>query len=233
MLLPFANPFSVTLQLELAACNEKRSVAEQQLTKAQADANVAVAELSKLQQSLASKAAALEKAQSKLSRVESDLIAAKATAEEASGAGSSCNLSLKKAESQISEQASRLAELQAVEEALLPVWLSRRLIQAQTFTAEQWEALQQSDFAAQAAAKVAPYYAQAVEHVSPYWEQAMEASKPAREAAAVYYKQAKVRKRRLHYYCMSAVQSRCCYSSGSTLLDSSSLAALLTVFVYD
>lgn len=209
MLLQSAHVSGVDPQGQLAACQSKITAAEQQLAASQAEAKSANSELSKLQQSLSSKAADLEKAQSKLTRTESDLIAAKVAAEEASGAGSSCKLSLKKAESQISEQASRLEELKAVEEALLPLWLSRRLIQAQTFTAEQWEAFQQSDFAAQAAAKVAPYYAQAVEQVSPYWQQALEASKPAREAAAVYYKQAKVGKKKTHasllYGCSAVV----------------------------
>lgn len=57
----------------------------------------------------------------------------------------------------------------------------------------QWKALQESDLAAQAKAKVTPYYEQAAAKVSPYYEQAMEASKPAREAAAVFYQKAKVR----------------------------------------
>lgn len=47
--------------------------------------------------------------------------------------------------------------------------------------------------AAQAKAKVAPYYEQAAAKVSPYYEQAMTASKPAREAAVVFYQKAKVR----------------------------------------
>lgn len=124
-------------QTDLAAAESKRTTAESQLSASQADAQTAKSELTKLQQQLSSTTSSLETTQSKLSRAESDLSAAKAAADEAAGAGSSCKLSLKKAESRITEQSSRLEELKAVEEALLPVWLSRRLIQAQTFTAVQ------------------------------------------------------------------------------------------------
>lgn len=184
---------SVLLQADLAATNSKRTEAEGKLSTAQADAKSAKSDLSKLEKKLSSTTASLGTAQSKLARAESDLVAAKTAADAAAGAGSSCKLSLKRAESQISEQKSRLEELKAVEEALLPVWLSRRLIQAQTFTVMQFKALRESDLAAQAAAKVAPYYEQATAAVAPYWEQAMEVSKPARETATVYYQQAKVR----------------------------------------
>lgn len=180
------------LQADLAAAESKRTDVEGKLSTAQADAKSAKSEVDKLQKKLTSTTSSLETTQSKLSKAESDLVAAKTAVDEASSTGSSCKLSLKKAESRISEQASRLEELKAVEEALLPVWLSRRLIQAQTFTAQQWKALQESDLAAQAAAKVTPYYEQATAAVAPHWEKAMEVTQPAREKAAVYYKQAKV-----------------------------------------
>lgn len=115
-------------QADLAAAESKRTAAEGKLSEAQADAKSAKSELSKLEQKLSSTSSSLETAQSKLTRAERDLLAAKTAAEEAAGAGSSCKLSLKRAESQISEQASRLDELKAVEEALLPVWLSRRCV---------------------------------------------------------------------------------------------------------
>lgn len=179
------------LKADLATANTKITAAEDKLSTAEADAKSAKYDLSKLEKKLSSATASLDTAQSKLARAESDLVAAKSAADEAAGAGSSCKLSLKRAESQISEQKSRLEELKAVEEALLPVWLSRRLIQAQTFTAAQLKALQESDLAAQAATKVAPYIEQARAAVAPHWHQAMEVSKPARETATVYYQQAK------------------------------------------
>jgi len=185
-------PMSVPLQADLAAADSKRAAAESKVAAAETDAKTAKKELSALEKQLSKASSGLETAQSKLTRAERDLAAAKAAADEASGAGSSCKVSLEKAHSRISEQASRLDELKAVEEALLPVWLSRRLIKAQTWTAVQLKALKESDMAAQAAAKVAPYYEQAAAKVAPYWDQAMETSKPAREAAAVYFQKAKV-----------------------------------------
>lgn len=74
-------------------------------------------------------------------------------------------------ESKLSEHAARLEELKAVEDALLPVWLSRRVDSSVSYASAQWQQLQQSDIAAQ---------------VHPHWEKFLEMTKPAREAAAEY-----------------------------------------------
>lgn len=85
-------------------------------------------------------------------------------------------------ESQMSEHASKLAQLRALEDALLPLWLSRRLEASQAWALTQWAAARDSE----AGRKL-------LEQAQPHWEQALAASKPAREAAVVYAAKAQVR----------------------------------------
>jgi hypothetical protein len=171
------------VQADLAATQTKLSAAESKLTTAQAS---------------------LDSTRSKLSATEGELSAAKAAAEAAQGEGSTCKLSLTKAHSVLEAQSSRLRELQAIEEALLPLWLSRRIVKAQAWAAAQLRAARDSEAAARLQAKLVELSAQAWEAAAPAREAAQPYVEPLRAAhtqyvapvlasAAVYGKQAKVR----------------------------------------
>lgn len=76
-------------------------------------------------------------------------------------------------ESQLSEQAARLAELKAVEDAYLPVWLSRHVDTSVKYASESWQQVQESE-----------YTAQVVSTVKPHWEWLKQATAPAQVSSA-------------------------------------------------
>lgn len=84
-------------------------------------------------------------------------------------------------QSDLSEQAAQLAELKALEHALLPAWLSRNIAKASVFANTQWYRLQESDLYGKAVA----LYGQAVEKATPYWERALTAMEPARVSSRI------------------------------------------------
>jgi hypothetical protein len=84
-------------------------------------------------------------------------------------------------ESQLSEHAARLAELKAVEEAYLPVWLSRKMDSSFKYASDSWQQVQESEYAAQVASTV-----------KPHWEWLKEATAPAQAAVGPHIAAAKV-----------------------------------------
>lgn len=81
----------------------------------------------------------------------------------------------------LSEHAARIAELKSLEDALLPVWLTRLINTVAAHINTLVERLQNSDL-----------YSQATDKLAPHWEKFMTATQPAREAASVYLDKAKV-----------------------------------------
>jgi hypothetical protein len=85
-------------------------------------------------------------------------------------------------ESELSEHAARLAELKSIEDAYLPVWLSRKMDSSFKYASDSWQQVQESEYAAQAseyAAQASEYAAQAATAVKPHWEWLKEAVAPA------------------------------------------------------
>ncbi|KAF8063017.1 RPS7 [Scenedesmus sp. PABB004] len=157
-------------QREVAALKADLSAATGKLSQAQTELNKAQTELADAGGKLSALEAELAGTKGKLQRAEEVALEGAAT----------CKRSLTKVESKLSEHAARLEELKTLEDALLPLWLSRRVDAGVAFASAQWAQLRESDLAAQVAEKVAP-------HV----EQAMAATKPARDAAAVHVARAK------------------------------------------
>jgi hypothetical protein len=88
---------------------------------------------------------------------------------------------LPQVESQLSEHAARLEELKALEDAYLPVWLSRKMDTSFKYASDSWQQVQESEYAAQAS----EYAAQAATAVKPHWEWLKDATAPAQVSKCV------------------------------------------------
>lgn len=114
-------------------------------------------------------------------------------------------------QSDLSEQAAKLAELKALERAVLPAWLSRTIATTRNFISKQHGHVQKTDLYSQAVEKLHPHWNKAVKALQPQWNKAVIATRPARQAAAAYVQKAKVR--RLAGICQQAVvgPAGCCW----------------------
>uniref|UniRef100_A0A383WHX5 Uncharacterized protein n=1 Tax=Tetradesmus obliquus TaxID=3088 RepID=A0A383WHX5_TETOB len=160
-----------TLKGDLSASNSKGSSTQQELATKVEQYNALQAELVSFQQQVASLQEKLSAEKSKAAQAQAEADAAKQSAAAVADQGSSCKRTLSKVESQLSEQAARLAELKAVEDAYLPVWLSRHVDTSVKYASESWQQVQESE-----------YTAQVVSTVKPHWEWLKQATAPAQEA---------------------------------------------------
>lgn len=84
-----------------------------------------------------------------------------------------CLVALLQVESQLSEHAARLAELQGAEDAYLPAWLSRKMDSSFKYASDTWQQVHESEYAAQVTTAV-----------KPHWEWLKEAAAPAQVSCA-------------------------------------------------